>query len=94
MHLEKCMATGQELRGLRILLIDVNQDAAESLAWLFADAGAEVRAANDALNIEDLVREFDPGMVVLDLALPTIATAWKRVAESARSRAPLRTLQR
>lgn len=60
------------LSGLRVLIVDDNQDAAESIAWLLADFGAKTRAVGDATGIVDLVREFDPGLVLLDLTLPKV----------------------
>lgn len=63
---------GTELTGLRVLLIDDNVDAADSLALLLADAGAETLVARDATDVAGLVQAFDPGMVLLDLSLPGI----------------------
>lgn len=61
-----------ELAGLRVLIIDDNEDAAESVAWLLADADAETRVVNDAVHITDLMREFDPALILLDLSLPKV----------------------
>ncbi|KQW43289.1 MULTISPECIES: response regulator [unclassified Roseateles] len=60
------------LRGLRVLVIDDNEDAAETVAWLLSDYGADTRTARDAMNIVDLVRHFKPDLVLLDLTLPVV----------------------
>lgn len=60
------------LRGLRVLVIDDNEDAADTAAWLLSDFGAETRTARDAMNVVDLVRQFSPGLVLLDLTLPKV----------------------
>jgi len=66
------MASPPALDGLRVLVIDDNEDATECVAWVFNDAGANVRVANDATCIADLIQDFDPGLVLLDLSLPKV----------------------
>ncbi|MDY0747635.1 response regulator [Paucibacter sp. R3-3] len=61
-----------ELKGLRVLVIDDNVDTAEAIALLLADAGAETSVATDATDVAARVLAFDPGMVLLDLSLPTV----------------------
>ncbi len=59
--------------GGRILVVDDNLDAADSLARLLADDGHDVRVAKDA---EEAIREavsFRPDTVVLDIGLPDIS---------------------
>jgi signal transduction histidine kinase/ActR/RegA family two-component response regulator len=59
--------------GGRILVVDDNPDAADSLARLLADDGHEVRVARDA---EEAMREFvsfRPDTVVLDIGLPDVS---------------------
>lgn len=63
---------GNELNGLRVLVIDDNVDAGDSIAWLLADAGAEMCVARDAIGVAALVQAFDPEMVLLDLTLPKV----------------------
>jgi CheY-like chemotaxis protein len=54
----------------RILVVDDNQDSAESLAFLLELQGHEVRAAFDGPQALDLARSFEPDLVVLDIGLP------------------------
>lgn len=54
----------------RILVVDDNQDSAESLAFLLELQGHEVRAAFDGPQALDLARSFEPHLVVLDIGLP------------------------
>jgi signal transduction histidine kinase/ActR/RegA family two-component response regulator len=58
------------LAGLRVLVVDDNQDAADGVAMLLTMCGGEVRVAYDATRIVDDVRSFAPGLVLLDIGLP------------------------
>lgn len=66
------MAIAPTLEGLRALVIDDNEDATECVAWVFADAGAKVQVANDATCVTELIQDFDPQLVLLDLSLPEV----------------------
>jgi CheY-like chemotaxis protein len=54
----------------RILVVDDNVDAAESLAMLLGHMGQDVRVAHDGLAALKTVQVFRPQLVFLDLGMP------------------------
>lgn len=56
----------------RILLVDDNADARETLAGAFIATGHEVRTAADAFEALKRVEEFHPDVAVLDIGLPVM----------------------
>jgi len=54
----------------RVLVVDDNQDSAESLGMLLRLRGNEVRTAYDGLAALEAARAFHPEVVVLDIGLP------------------------
>jgi CheY-like chemotaxis protein len=58
--------------GLRILVVDDNRDSAHSLALLLETQGHVVRTAYDGLTALEVVEEFAPDAVVLDIGLPRL----------------------
>jgi signal transduction histidine kinase len=56
----------------RVVVVDDNVDSAESLATLLHLSGHDVRTAHDGLAAIDLIREYCPDAVVLDIGLPRI----------------------
>jgi CheY-like chemotaxis protein len=56
----------------RILVVDDNKDAAESLQMLLRLLGSEVRTAYDGLRALELAEQFLPHAVVLDIGLPKL----------------------
>ena len=64
-------ATG-ELKSRRILVVDDNKDAADSLAFLLRARGAEVRIAYDGLEAVGAAIAFVPDVVLLDVGLPKL----------------------
>jgi PAS domain S-box-containing protein len=54
----------------RVLVVDDNADAAESLAQLLTLKGHEVRVAYDGLSGVELARAFGPDVVLLDIGMP------------------------
>jgi signal transduction histidine kinase/DNA-binding response OmpR family regulator len=57
---------------LRILVVDDNVDAADSVAWLFRQQAHDVRTTHDGRSAIELATEFRPQVVVLDLGLPQL----------------------
>lgn len=60
----------QEIRGRRILVVDDNVDAAESMAILLAMGGNETRTAHDGPTALEVAAEFRPDVMLLDIGLP------------------------
>ena len=54
----------------RVLIVDDNQDAAESLAMLLRAYGHRVEVQNDARTSLELAKTFAPDVVLLDLGMP------------------------
>ena len=57
----------------RILVVDDNRDAADSLALLLTLQGSEVRTAYDGLEAIDAAAAFDPHVVLSDLGMPRMS---------------------
>lgn len=55
---------------LRILVVDDNVDAAESIAMLLTLDGHDVRSVHDAQEALDTASTFNPDVVLLDIGLP------------------------
>lgn len=62
-----------EPAGRRILLVDDNRDAADSLALLLGLEGHDVRVAYAGRPAIELAHEFQPEIAVLDLGLPDLS---------------------
>ncbi len=58
------------LAGRRVLVVDDNRDAAESLEMLLRLMGAEVHTAADGQSALEAMRRLRPSVVVLDIGLP------------------------
>lgn len=56
----------------RVLLVDDNHDAAETLALLMRLCGYQTRSAHDGLQALDVARQFLPHVVLLDIGLPRL----------------------
>ena len=54
----------------RILIVEDNVDAAETLQLLLRMSGYDTRAANDGAQALELARTFRPAVVLLDIGLP------------------------
>ena len=54
----------------RILVVDDNRDAADSLSMVLKFLGADVRVARDGRQALDEIRTYDPAVVLLDIGMP------------------------
>jgi PAS domain S-box-containing protein len=57
----------------RVLVVDDNRDAAESLAMVLRTLGDEVRTAYDGLGAIEAAQKFQPEAVLLDLGMPRMS---------------------
>lgn len=72
-------AAGVSQRGLRILIIEDNPDAAESVRMLLSLDGHLVETADDGPRGLERARELRPHVVLCDIGLPVVvwtATPW------------------
>lgn len=60
----------QTVAGRRILIVDDNQDSAQSIGMLLELSGHTVAIANDGLSAIELARAFRPEVVLCDIGLP------------------------
>ena len=63
-------STPGEPAGVRVLVVDDNQDAANSLGRLLKLSGFDVRTAHDGRAALAEVEQFQPRIVLLDLGMP------------------------
>jgi signal transduction histidine kinase/CheY-like chemotaxis protein len=65
-------ATAVRASGRRVLVIDDNVDAAETLALLVRALGGEARMATSGLSGIEIARIFQPDLILLDIGMPGI----------------------
>ena len=59
-----------DLAGCRLVVVDDNQDAADSLALVLGGCGADVRTAYDGANGMRVIQAFQPDAALLDIGMP------------------------
>jgi len=65
-------AAAQAGGGLRVLIVDDNRDAAETLAMLLELLGHDIRLAHDGVQALEVADEFHPHAVLLDIGMPRL----------------------
>jgi CheY-like chemotaxis protein len=60
------------LSPVRVLVVDDNRDAAESLALVLRTMGAQVDVAHDGPVALEAFSAFDPAIVLLDIGMPSM----------------------
>jgi signal transduction histidine kinase len=63
-------ASGEPALRQRILVVDDNVDAAESLGTMLAYSGHDVRVAHGGIEALSTARDFSPNVMILDLGMP------------------------
>jgi CheY-like chemotaxis protein len=61
-----------ERRGHRVLIVDDNEDAAQSIALLLQLSGHETKVVTESAKVIAASEEFKPQCAILDIGLPTI----------------------
>ena len=61
-----------DLRARRVLVVDDNVDAAQSLSVLLELKGHDVRVAHDGVSGLELARAFAPEVILLDIGMPDV----------------------
>src|SRR5580700_6764035 len=69
-HTADSKSGGTKRSTLRILVVDDNVDAAESLGVLLQACGHEVKIVYDGPTVLTAARECHPNLILLDIALP------------------------
>jgi DNA-binding response OmpR family regulator len=77
-------AHGGARRGLRVLVADDDRDSVLTLMMLLRDEGHEVRGVYSGRQVMGHVLDFDPDVVLLDIAMPELS-GWE-VARTIRAR--------
>jgi len=71
-------------RSLRIIVADDERDTVLTLMMILRDEGHDVRGVHSGTGVLQLMRDFDPDVVLLDIALPE--KSGYEVAEEIRKR--------
>jgi PAS domain S-box-containing protein len=91
---ERAPSGGSEaLRNLRVLVVDDDADALDVASMLLRNGGADVRSATSAFRAFDIVKTWEPEVLVSDLAMPgedgfMLLRALRGAVGSGRSRLP------
>lgn len=67
---DRVRAQRRRLDGLRVLLVDDERDTLETLAFVLTEAGAEVQTCNSARAALEIVRSWNPAVLVADIGMP------------------------
>jgi signal transduction histidine kinase/ActR/RegA family two-component response regulator len=75
----------------RVLLVDDNRDAAESLAMLLNLSGHDTHIAHDGLEAVEKAAQLSPDIILLDIGLPKIDgfEAARRIREQSQGKRPV-----
>jgi CheY-like chemotaxis protein len=65
-------AEGLGRSALRVLVVDDDRDEVLTLVALLRDEGYDARGAHRGKDVLDLVRDFDPHAVLLDIGMPDL----------------------
>jgi two-component system, chemotaxis family, CheB/CheR fusion protein len=60
-------------KGLRILIVDDNRDAAGMLAMLLQFSGHETHTAHDGVEAVEATTKLEPDVILLDIGLPRMS---------------------
>lgn len=65
-----CEPSSPKVHGMRVLVVDDNEDIADSMSALLSMDGYTTRVANDGMRALQIAHEFKPDAVFLDIGMP------------------------
>ena len=83
---EPAVGPSESVRPRRVLVVDDNRDAADSLATLLKMSGHDVHTANDGLEAVEGAAVRQPDLILLDIGMPRLNgyDAARRIREQPR----------
>lgn len=64
------LSHGHQMKGGRILLVDDDKDLARHFSWVLESAGHKVLVLTDAAQLLEVIPEFSPELIIMDLHMP------------------------
>jgi CheY-like chemotaxis protein len=71
-HLKDDRKNFQPLDGLRILVVDDDEDTRTFITFVLEEDGAQVTTAASALEALRFIKQFQPHLLITDLAMPEV----------------------
>ena len=68
--LQDRLEVDEDIRPLRVLVIDDNVDVAQTIGWLLEDMGHDFLLLHDSRQALAVAHEFLPGVILLDIGMP------------------------
>jgi CheY-like chemotaxis protein len=80
-----------DLSGLKVLVVDDHPAAAQTLAWALELLGLEAKTCSTGERALEIVAEFNPEIVLLDIGLPGMNgyEVCRRLRSNARTRSAI-----
>ncbi|SRR5258706_6257486 len=54
----------------KILVVDDDYDIADAVKFILMHKGYDVRTLSDGVNLQEMVRDYQPNLILLDVRLP------------------------
>ena len=71
-HPEDDIDDFQPLEGLRVVVVDDDADNCNLIAFILESAGIQVMTAASAVEALQVIRQFEPNLLISDIAMPEV----------------------